>query len=90
MAGFCAAVTQPGYGMSGRNAQPCDTGSWNTPNNYDTCKPCGYGLTTQGTGKGVAESSCGIAKGYGNSTADLKIMPCPIGEFLPHSPLHAA
>lgn len=40
---------------------------------------CAFGLTTQGSGKGVNESSCGIALGYGN--VDGTIMPCPIGTY---------
>lgn len=74
-----ACVTQPGYGMSGRNAQPCDKGFWNGPNNYETCKACAYGLTTEGIAKGVAEASCGIAQGFGNVSG--LFMPCPIGEL---------
>ena len=77
-----ACVTIDGYGYNGRVAQACDMGFYNSKNNYEACKPCPYGLTTEGVGKGYTLASCGIAKGFGYSSAANGSVPCPIGKFI--------
>jgi hypothetical protein len=58
--------------------QACPKGSYNSRDNYQDCKTCPYGYTTEGVGKGFTNSSCGVAKGFGQY--DGKMQPCPIGE----------
>lgn len=74
-----ACVTIDGYGYNGRVAQPCDKGFWNSKDNYDACKACAYGLTTEGVGKGVSQASCGMAAGFG--LVGGSVVPCPIGTY---------
>jgi len=74
-----ACVTIDGYGYNGRVAQPCDKGFWNSKDNYDACKACSYGLTTEGVGRGVALTSCGMGPGFG--LVGTSIVPCPIGTY---------
>jgi hypothetical protein len=74
-----ACVTVDGYGYNGRNSQPCETGTYNARNNLESCKPCGFGYTTEGVGKGVTFASCGVAAGYGYDAVLQAVVPCPIG-----------
>lgn len=75
-----ACVTKDGYGYNGRNSQPCEAGTYNARNTYDTCKPCGFGLTTEGVSKGITFASCGLAAGFGYDAVLKAVVPCPIGE----------
>jgi hypothetical protein len=80
-----ACVTTDGYGFSGRGAQACEVGTYNGKDNWDSCKPCPWGYTTAGVGRGVSLASCGVAAGFGYSVQQQSVVPCPIGEsFQPH------
>lgn len=74
-----ACVTIDGYGYSGRDSQPCEVGTYNGRDSREKCKPCPYGLTTSGVGKGVSLASCGVAAGFGYSAEQNAVVPCPIG-----------
>lgn len=77
-----ACVTLPGYGYNGRIAQACDIGFYNDKDTYETCKACGYGLTTEGVGLAATSADCGVAAGFGFSAARSAVVPCSIGECL--------
>lgn len=77
-----ACVTVDGYGYDGRGAYPCEVGTYNQKDTLSECKPCPWGFTTAGVGKGVTLASCGIAAGFGYSASQQGVVPCPIGECL--------
>jgi hypothetical protein len=60
------------------SAQACTKGFYNNRDNYEDCKPCPYGMTTEGIAKGFTLASCGVAKGFGQYNGQM--LPCPIGE----------
>jgi hypothetical protein len=77
-----SCVTTDGYGYNGRGAQACDVGTYNGKDNWDSCKPCPYGYTTAGLGRGVSLASCGVAAGFGYSVQQQSVVPCPMGESI--------
>lgn len=52
----CLPVTT-GYGYSGRVAQRCDQGYYNEGDNYNTCKACPFGMTTDGAASAAVRAS---------------------------------